>query len=398
MANPPGRNDLCPCGSGRKFKKCCLNNTPGVSARIMRPDELPPGLLAEIERRNQQEQERIAQFGHVRPQISADFAGRKFVAVGSQLTWGNWKTFHDFLIDYLGSVFGAEWGNPELAKPFEERHPVAQWYHRLCDLQRKYFDSRDERGIYHGTATGPVKAYLALAYDLYTLRHHALLQQRLIERLKNPRQFQGARYEVYVAAAFVRAGYDITLEDEGDRSTSHCEFIAEHRARHKKYSVEAKSRHRAGVLGHPGTAIPLDEIEADVSGLLAKALRKEAEHDRIVFIDVNVPPEDGALPETSWARKLMRQVNMLEKQPAEPPWPSAFIFFTNHPYHYVVDTAPEPRRDFLVTAINITEFKQPDGQIAATKYPDIAELFRSVTSHGSIPHEFEETAAAQLSN
>ena len=28
MARKPprvGRNDLCPCGSGKKFKKCCLN-------------------------------------------------------------------------------------------------------------------------------------------------------------------------------------------------------------------------------------------------------------------------------------------------------------------------------------------------------------------------------------
>jgi uncharacterized protein YecA (UPF0149 family) len=24
-SSPPGRNDLCPCGSGRKFKKCCLS-------------------------------------------------------------------------------------------------------------------------------------------------------------------------------------------------------------------------------------------------------------------------------------------------------------------------------------------------------------------------------------
>jgi uncharacterized protein YecA (UPF0149 family) len=23
-----GRNDPCPCGSGKKFKKCCLNATP----------------------------------------------------------------------------------------------------------------------------------------------------------------------------------------------------------------------------------------------------------------------------------------------------------------------------------------------------------------------------------
>ena len=25
MASPPGRNDPCPCGSGRKFKHCCLH-------------------------------------------------------------------------------------------------------------------------------------------------------------------------------------------------------------------------------------------------------------------------------------------------------------------------------------------------------------------------------------
>ena len=24
----PGRNDVCPCGSGRKFKKCCERKTP----------------------------------------------------------------------------------------------------------------------------------------------------------------------------------------------------------------------------------------------------------------------------------------------------------------------------------------------------------------------------------
>lgn len=25
-----GRNDLCPCGSGRKFKKCCESKTPSA--------------------------------------------------------------------------------------------------------------------------------------------------------------------------------------------------------------------------------------------------------------------------------------------------------------------------------------------------------------------------------
>lgn len=27
-APPPGRNDPCPCGSGRKYKKCCGSNSP----------------------------------------------------------------------------------------------------------------------------------------------------------------------------------------------------------------------------------------------------------------------------------------------------------------------------------------------------------------------------------
>jgi len=27
-ATKPGRNDLCPCGSGRKYKRCCLDKVP----------------------------------------------------------------------------------------------------------------------------------------------------------------------------------------------------------------------------------------------------------------------------------------------------------------------------------------------------------------------------------
>ena len=30
-----GRNDLCPCGSGRKFKKCCEARERGTRSRVM---------------------------------------------------------------------------------------------------------------------------------------------------------------------------------------------------------------------------------------------------------------------------------------------------------------------------------------------------------------------------
>jgi hypothetical protein len=36
-----GRNDPCPCGSGKKFKKCCLGKDRGSEARILREQEGP---------------------------------------------------------------------------------------------------------------------------------------------------------------------------------------------------------------------------------------------------------------------------------------------------------------------------------------------------------------------
>ncbi len=48
-------------------------------------------------------------------------------------------------------------------------------------------------------------------------------------------------------------------------------------------------------LGRPPTPKPLAEINTDISALLTRALRKRAEHHRVIFIDVNVPPERPAL-------------------------------------------------------------------------------------------------------
>lgn len=33
MSEKVGRNDPCPCGSGKKFKQCCLNKTGGSGVR-----------------------------------------------------------------------------------------------------------------------------------------------------------------------------------------------------------------------------------------------------------------------------------------------------------------------------------------------------------------------------
>jgi len=242
--------------------------------------------------------------------------------------------------------------------------------------------------IYSGIATGPVMAYTALAYDLYTLDHHTLLQDKLVKRLRIKDQFQGARYETYVSAAFIRAGFDVVLEDENNPAQTHCEFIASHQATGLQYSVEAKSRHRAGFLGQTGTPKPLEEIEADVYKLLQQALAKKAEHERIIFIDVNVPPEGSTAFEMKWFKKVAAQlVRLEESQNAENPWPSAFVFFTNHPYHYVGNEQPEPGRTAVLGTINLPDFKQPH-LAAFGKYPAITQLFESIMNHTVIPKDF----------
>jgi hypothetical protein len=325
--------------------------------------------------------------------ITVDHMGYKLVAVGNAIHWSkSWKTVHDFLIPYLASVTGKEWGQAELGKPFEDRHPVVQWYHDLCELQQTFLK---ERGVVsQATMTGPVKAYMALAYDLYTLRHHGLLRDKLVDRLKVKDQFQGARYETYVAAAFVRAGFDVALEDEGDGSRTHCEFAATHQATGLKYSVEAKSRHRPGLLGQRGPSEPVDHGERGAIRLLRDALKKQADHPRIVFIDVNMPPHKGAPFEAPWFDNIAGQLRTMEDEHVKngTPLPPAVVFFTNHPYHYVGNDEPEPGHTAVFTGIGIPDFQrttEPDPSIMG-KYPALDRLADSVFNHTEIPHEFPE--------
>ena len=403
-----GRNDPCHCGSGVKYKKChgAPNDNVASSAGPLpfnvRPisfDEVPEGarikLFQQLTEEARKEAERVRKFGHVRAPISIDHQGQKFVAVGNRLLYAkDWKTFHDFLTNYLATVLTREWGNSEIAKPFDQRHPIMQWYHFLCDFQRQHMEKDGQ--VYVATMSGPVKAYMALAYDLYTLEHHSLLQDRLVKRLKINGQFQGARYEAFVAAAFVRAGFDVTLEDETDSVTSHCEFNATHKRTGLRYSIEAKSRHRGGILGQPGEQRPSAEIQADVYKLLQRALMKRAEHERIVCIDVHVPP----IPGQSFhdlMRHLSEQMHKLEEsQRATNPWPRAFLLFTNYPYHYVGNETPEPGLTTVFSAINNPDWRQRDGMDApaqgvmlATQYPALRDLVDSVMNHSEIPHDFD---------
>ncbi len=241
------RNDPCLCGSGKKFKKCCLVKRSEKTEPRSLLNELPQDVRMKNLRHQTDEKIRKNKVDELREIIHTDFKGYKFVVVGNQLIYSqNWKTFPDFLITYLGTVLTPEWGNSELEKPAEQRHPIVNWYVGMCHFQAN--QKRGIDGIFSAIPDGNMSAYLRLAYDLYVIRDNVVFQNGIIERLKIKDQFQGARYELFATATCVRCGFEIIYEDESDRSKKHTEFIAIHKDTGQKICVEAKSRRRPGVL------------------------------------------------------------------------------------------------------------------------------------------------------
>lgn len=332
-----GRNAPCPCGSGRKFKKCHGAVEAGIPNEVM-----PAHIQAALARAQAEEVQRTRQQGLGHPIISFEAKGYRLVAVKNRLMYGkSWKTFHDFLGDYIKMAIGPEWGNQEIAKPLADRHPILQWYDAVCTYQRETM--RMPGGVVTSAPMiGAVAAYVNLAYDLFGLDHNAELQERLLARLRNRDNFLGARYEIRVASQLIRAGFDLEFENEEDGSTTHCEFTATYRATGRKFSVEAKFS------------------EAGLSRLirqLRRGLEKAAMHERIIFIDANTP-DDGSKEGGGPLEIALKRLRRFEgSDPAAKLLPAAYVFVTNTPWaHHLAQT--NFRCSMLGEGFHIPDFKQ----------------------------------------
>jgi hypothetical protein len=402
-----GRNALCPCGSGKKFKKC----HGGIASR--KDNTIDPETLEFIKHKLEVDKvlnhQRKCQQGLGRPIISTELNGQRFVAVGKKLMMSStWKTFHDFLINYLADVLTPEWGNAELAKPLENRHPIVQWYTTLCEYQQATIMQPGQ--VVSAKTNGAVAAFLNLAYSLYLLEHNAEIHGTLLRRVKNQDHFHGAYYEIFVASSFIHAGFEIEFENEEDTSTTHYEFTATHAASGKKYSVEAKARHVAGVLGVKPTAGVKRPDRVDLTRNFRSALKKQAKHTRVIFIDVNVPDKTTGKNEFDWLMSSIKKLqrNEYTKKIDGVPAPEAYIFATNFPYHYEPDSF-----DFRV-AVFLDGFKIPDFRPGSRtlrdalqsrdKHSDMLQLWEDiknrhvpVTFDGEIPeYAFGQIQEARL--
>lgn len=382
-----GRNDPCPCGSGKKFKRC--HGAPSNALPLRRaPKELEETGRLLLQRAKAIEKQREQQQGFGRAIISTELNGTRFVAIGKRLMWSNkWKTVPDFLGDYIRSTLTPEWGNAELAKPFEQRHPILVWYDHVCRLQKETIAEPGK--VACAPITGAAEAWFRLAYDLYSLEHNAELQQKLLRRLKNREMFLGARYETFVAGAMIRAGFDIEFEDEDDRGSTHVEFTATCRKSGRKYSVEAKQKKVA------------DENERFRLGrLLQKALKKSARHPRIVFIGIGYldaqDAGDGVIPER-FAKALADMRRFEGRLLNDQPLPPAYLFVTNRPHDLALE-GKHIRTTILADGFQIEGFKFDTAfpslraaHLARKEHADLHQLLESMRVHSEIQTTFDGT-------
>lgn len=336
-------------------------------------------LAREIElarsRQEAKERQRTQQQGLGKPIISAEFKGQRFVAVGNALHHSaRWRSFHDFLIDYGRHVLGAEWWMAETKKD-GDRHPAVRCFELMQEPDRD-----PETSAQLGRPmTGAAAAYLRLAYDLYSLKHNAQLRDRLVQRLKDQGNYPGARYEVFVAGAFARAGFEIEFENEDDGTTSHCEFTATCKQTGRKFSVEAK--HCAG--------------ELRIGRRLHGALSKKADHPRVVFIDVNTPDDGSSGTEMPQSlRRALGGARHFESGQGRT-LPPAYLFMTNFPFHHHLNSTAF-RSSFVVEGFHIPEFKGDapfrslrDAVDARDAHAEMERLAKSMHEHGEVPATFD---------
>jgi hypothetical protein len=222
-----------------------------------------------------------------------------------------------------------------MAKPLAERHPIMQRAEVLSDSQKATIKERGK--VASAPITGVVSCFLGTSYNLYLLKHIVELQTRLVRRLKDPGQFQGAYYELIAANMLIRAGFDLTLEDETDGGSKHCEFSAVSKRSGKRYWVEAKMRAVSGLLGKTdkdGTS-DTNPLSSMVPHLNA-AFKKPAKDDRLIFIDLNSEP--GAIKDgkPDWGERAIKRLEQYEQKEL-PKNEAAYVFVTNLPFHRMLN-------------------------------------------------------------
>lgn len=381
MSRKIGRNDPCFCGSGRKYKKCHLNIPVNPTL-----EQLPPEVMEQfnlIMNKARPEAETLKKLGiyinYVKP---IDFKGGKVWALGSTVYYNRPlnETFHEFIIDMLRLNLGQEWWEEQLKLPEDKRHFIMRCFskYRNWIVKNSKTDNKDGN-IWSAQPDGWTLSLVSITFDVISLIHAQKLPEHLINRLKNMNEFQGARYEISIAAIFARLGFRIQFLDDEQIQDKHCEFLAIDDKNQLEIAVEAKSKHRSGVLNYPGVRVEEKDLKTKVFNLFHQAVKKESgERPFIIFIDVNFPiSSNTAWDDKPWVKEITEfRKNELDQNPDNHPKYNA-VYFTNFSYHYSgedIATSGE-----FITEIPITpQYPFKDTGI-------ITKLYNALNNYGHVP-------------
>jgi hypothetical protein len=239
-------------------------------------------------------------------------------------------------------------------------------------------------GVYAAIPNGPMAACMSFYYDLYVVADNNTLDDVLLARLRHRDQFQGARHELFAEATCLRAGFTIEHENERDGTRRHVEFVGVHKATGQRLSVEAKSKHRRGVLAMGGE---VQEANFRFVSLINEAVAKETPHPLVIFFDTNLPEprarrffEPQSIEPFVPSRPMISLLKRLQQPQGDP---FNLILFSNHPHHYGADDEIDPRKHLLSIF----------SQIPRTPVPFAAALWKihnAANLYGNIPNAFPE--------
>jgi hypothetical protein len=312
-----------------------------------------------------------------RPQMQTVAFGQKIRAVRNGIHFRPLEeTFHDFQLNLLLWTLGKNWFDEQMLKPAGDRHIVLRWRHERNELLERYRDpAAPPNQPVRAPLTGNMKALAVLADDIYQLQHALKTPRKIIERLRNMREFQGARYEILVASLFARCGFDIEFVDAGGKKNP--EFIAT--KADERVAVEAKSRHRPGVLHERGEYVAEAEpTQARIRGLFQEALEQNPGGvPFVVFIDVNLPLTPQTPPvERIWVKEAMKCFD--ERKSENLPEQDSGLILSNIGWHYHRDLGVPPPEFVTV---------KPERPIFPLRSETWALLERALNEYGVIVDE-----------
>ncbi|MFA6474227.1 MAG: SEC-C metal-binding domain-containing protein [Patescibacteria group bacterium] len=377
MTKKIGRNDPCHCGSGKKYKKChhdADNNPPT-------PEDFQAVKKYILDM--QAEQSRLQAQGYFLPHVQSIFQGKRVRAVGSRLfhSLPIEQTFHEFLIDILAVTLGRAWIKDQLQLPSVQQHFITQCYiHFQAWKQKNATAQNSENKKWSAIPDGWSRSLLSLAFDIYCLQHRAKLPVRLLNRLKDQNQYQGARYEVAIASLFTQLGFTIEFLDRSKPQTRHCEFIATHQERGIRVAVEAKSRHRPGVIHTPGVMHEEQLIRGDVGRLIKSAMTQNpGDMPFMIFIDINCILTPGLnFPDKPWFMDIRNNVEELGEHDEKNPASENALYITNFSFHYQTDKEADPAEHVAIIE-RFTKHPLPDMEIYNL-------LHNGLTHYGQVPN------------